>query len=171
MKKWTLHKFACIVNAIAVTATLLIVVHDLIVLGFSVGDRGLFPLLILILCYLTYIFADYWGMKLFYRYDRGEEVSNKHYRIVYTILACLGLVELVSGVFIPEELRHLLIVIKYISQVHLTMYNFMDLLLIIVFITGLILFITTVLLLKAIKKGYPTVKSEIDEIGADTTTQ
>ena len=169
MKKWTLHKIACIVNAITATTIVLIILHDILNVSNSFTRSDLLPFLILFFCYFTYMMADYWGMKLFYRYDKGEEISNKHYRIIYTILVFLGIVLFATGFSFSQELNHLIFIIGSIFRVHMTIYDFMDLMVVTVFITALILFITTILLLRAAKKRNLDVKSEIDEIGSNAT--
>ena len=168
MKKWTIHIIACSINALAVSGILLVLLHEMIFDTEDFMKDGLMALIIFILIYTVYILADYWGIKLVQRYDRKIPVSFTDKRVVTAILAFHCLVQVGAGFLIAEILNRFFSGVNDSFSSRINVYGLFDLLIIIVFVTGLIIFPSTIILFKAVKKNSMEMKNEIENIGIES---
>jgi Kef-type K+ transport system membrane component KefB len=161
MKKWILHTGACILNALATTTFLSIMLYETLgdLKGFE--SDGILYFILVLLVYFIYIIADYWGIKLFYRYKNKGTLSFSDRGKISAILFFHCIVQLITGY----------LVIKILPLLFSDATNpkdegaFIRILLFTTFVTAVIIFITTILLMKAIKVNQLIIKKEIDDIG------
>lgn len=169
MKKWTLQIIACSVNAMCITGVLLLFLHNVIVDTEDFMKDEFMPLIIFLLVYLIYMLADYWGIKLVNRYDKREPISLSNKRSIIAILVFHCVAQLGVGLLVSEIVRIFFAGVNNGLSSRMNFYGLMDLLIIMSFITGLIIFPSTIILLRAVRKKNLELKNEIDKLGINTS--
>jgi len=165
MKKWSLHITACIVNMIAAGSIFFTILSFFFSERIRFQDRDILPLAIFTTAFLIYLTADIYGLKLLFRYKHSSTIPDKRNIAAPVILTfhfvaqsgtTFGVYTILSELLRPgRRLFHL-------QKIEL----FLDIMLLCVFISGIISFITTIQLLKAIKQEKNTLVQEIESIGA-----
>ena len=166
MKKWSLHTFACIVNAVCVISFLAMIIYFTANEPGSISTSDIPFFLLFLLSFAIYLLADYWGIKLVKRYKENDKFSFTEGRIISAILFFHCIVQSVAGYLAITILYRFLTIPSYFTKGQETPFTILSLCVIFGFFSGLVTFITTILLTKAIKKNHIAAKKEIENIGA-----
>lgn len=169
MKKWSLHTFACIVNAASVITFLGIMIFLFANEPAGISLNEVPFLLLFLLCFAIYLLADYWGIKLVKRYKENDKLSFTEGRIISAILFFHCIVQVVAGYLAIIFLYRIITTSFNFMRVEETPFAILALCIIFGFFSGLITFITTILLTKAIKKNHIAARKEIENIGNTDT--
>lgn len=170
MKKWWLHTIACVGNAVAATAILVLFFYDIFSTPFDFHSGDILLLLVILAGYGIYIISDIWGITLYYRHKNIGEISFTDKGKTQVLIVFLMLIQSFSGYISFAVIRRLMIYFP-------SLYEFGDLmdiigtLFVVTFLTSVIVIIGYILLFRAIKKNKNIISKEIDSIGSDSFTE
>lgn len=164
MKKWWLHTIACVCNGIAATIILIFFFYEIIKdnAAFTFNDGlGVF---VILLGYAIYIISDIGGLKLYNRVKNLDTVSFTGTGKIHVLLFFLVLVQIfmgfVSFILISDSLLDL-----FYTESEDAIENIVRYLIVVIFLTGVIIFIGYISLLRAINKNKKIIAAEIESIG------
>ena len=165
MRKWWFHKVSSIFNALTATIILIFLIYDLIThKNDRVAAHFLYVFLILLI-YSIYITADFWGLKLYYRFKNADVVSFKDIKSIQVILILLSIVQLFAGYISFIITRSIMAGITNGFIRINNSWSIMGYLILIVFFTALVVLFGNIFLIKAIKLKRIKINQEIENFG------
>jgi hypothetical protein len=165
MKKWWLHTFSCVCNAVTATIILIFFFYEIINdnAAFTFTDGlGVF---VMLLGYSIYLISDVWGLKLYYRVINLDSVSFTDKGKVQVLLFFLALVQIFMGYVTYNIIRRLILDFPSGYESVNGLWSILRYLILIVFFTAAMVFTGYIFLLRAINKNKRIIKEEIENIG------